>query len=95
MIRAFIFLGERVASAGAETLRRRVSYGGRKGLRAKRRLEERLTWSEVCARASERPERPCVILVAAKATWALDAAIERGTSPAPITFVTKENWDRA
>ena len=48
-MRAFLFVGSSGSSASTETLRKRVSYGGRKSRRAKQRLEERLTWGEVGA----------------------------------------------
>lgn len=52
-MRAFIFDGTYGSSASSDTLRRRSAYGGRKGRRAKKRLEELLTWIEVGDRLAQ------------------------------------------
>lgn len=46
-MKAFVFDGVFGSTASSDTLRKRSTYGGRKGRRAKKRLHQRLTWTEV------------------------------------------------
>ncbi|HYX21488.1 MAG TPA: hypothetical protein VFA98_11645 [Thermoanaerobaculia bacterium] len=52
-MRAFIFSGAYGSSASTDTLHKRAGYGGRKGRRAKARLEARLTWNEIGDRLAQ------------------------------------------
>lgn len=52
-MKAFLFDGTFGSAASSDTLRRRSTCGGRKGRRAKKRLEERLTWIEVGNRLAQ------------------------------------------
>ena len=52
-MRHFVFHGSWGSSASTETLKKRASYGGRKGRRAQKRLDEHLTWSEVSERIAQ------------------------------------------
>jgi len=52
-MKAFIFRGTFGSTASSSTLHKRSAYGGRKGRRAKKRLDERLTWTEVGIRLAQ------------------------------------------